>query len=379
MNIIFNTRYPDSAASYCYRQALSSLDGISFFDYDNYGKYDIALFMSYEKDLLDLADAKKKYPDLKIGLIDARGSLVNEYRPFTDFLVVDSIEMSDFFAGFGVPIFTYYEYPKVEKVYKEHKQRTKITIGYHGNKVHLMGMYPNLTKALELLAERHNIELLATYNVKNLGKWKFGVPKNMPVEHVQWHEGVYNQEFARVDIGIVPAVMPIRDLPSVKRKAVVSREIFNDSDDDYLIRFKMLSNPGRIAVFGQLGIPVVADFFPSAMQTICHGVNGFLAYSSAGWYRALDNLILNHELRQVVSSRMHDVVSERFDYDSQNTRFRRFLNDIASAKSANPKLPYISSTNENLMEDLSFRKHAAIARLKSYARAVMRGVRGIAN
>ena len=64
---------------------------------------------------------------------------------------------------------------------------------------------------------------------------------------------------------------------------------FNDTDDDYIIRFKMPSNPGRMIVFWKLGIPVVADFLPSHFQFIKEGVNGLLASSSAGWYHSIRN------------------------------------------------------------------------------------------
>ena len=47
MNILFNTNKPDTAASVFYSNALSGIDNISFND-NNYGLYDIALFMTYD-------------------------------------------------------------------------------------------------------------------------------------------------------------------------------------------------------------------------------------------------------------------------------------------------------------------------------------------
>lgn len=372
MKIVFNTRYPDSAASYCYRQAFSDLEGITFFDWENYKKYDVALFMSYEKDLQDLVAVKKNNPDIKIGLIDARGSAVEEYRKYLDFFVLDSIEMSDFFAGYGIPIFLYYEYPRVEKAYKKHAQKKTITIGYHGNKLHLLGMYPNLTRALEFLGEKYDIKFLAVYNIKSLGRWQYGLPGNIPVEHVQWHENVYNQEFANVDIGVVPAVLPIKDLRSTKRKIVVSKEIFNDSNDDYLIRFKMLSNPGRIIVFGQLGIPVVADFFPSAFQTIQNGINGFLAYNCGGWVSALEKLILSNRLRQEFSDSMHVGVREVFDYSVQNKELIRFLKENILVPTAPSVFQFIPRVESDLTAIPAFNATALKMKVKALSCRVLK-------
>ena len=100
---------------------------------------------------------------------------------------------------------------------------------------------------------------------------------------------------------------------------------FNYAKDDYLIRFKMPSNPGRIIVFGLLGIPVVSDFFPSAMSIIDDSENGLLAASEGGWYYALAKLLDSPEIRQKYSDNMQDKLRAKYDFNIQNKKIKQFL------------------------------------------------------
>ena len=328
MKIVFNTRIPDAPCAQFYKDAFSANRGeITFFDKENIGCYDIALFMTYDEDLCDLVEAKKRYPHLKIGLIDPRGSQVKSVLSYVDFLIVDSLEMKDFFAEFPIPIHLYAEYPNIKKQYKKHKNdaHKPIIIGYHGNSLHLAGMFPNITLALEELSKKYSLEFWAMYNIKQSGYCHLGLPKNMPVKHIQWIEENYFKYLSSADIGVTPNLMPIRNICKIKRKAILWRSFFNDTDDDYLTRYKMPSNPGRIIIFGQLGIPVVADFYPSALQVIKDEENGLLAYSCGGWYRSLEKLIIDAKLRQKLSDNMRQTITSDFGYDVQNKRLFAFF------------------------------------------------------
>ena len=75
------------------------------------------------------------------------------------------------------------------------------------------------------------------------------------------------------DIGVVPSLKPVWKLTN-----------------DYVTRYKYSNNPGRIWVFAQLGIPVIADFTPSSCQIIQDGHNGLLVGSKEGWKRAITML-----------------------------------------------------------------------------------------
>lgn len=328
MNVVFNTSYPYAASASFYTKALEKAGWLTINDYQNYDKYDYALFMSYPRDLAALLDAKKSNPDIKVGVLDPRSSKsIEPYLPLIDFFIVDSIEMRDFFAAFGKPILRFAEYPDFQSRPKNHQPKDKIIIAYHGNKVHLAGTYPHITHALEILSQEHNIELQMIYNIEKLGKLKTALPRSVPLQHIQWHENIYTQKLSEADIGIAPAIMPLRNPAKLKRKAVVS-SFFLDSPDDYLLRFKMPSNPGRIIVFAKLGIPVIADFYPSALQIIKDGQTGLLANSAAGWYNALERLTTDHELRQRLSDNMRPAIEKQFDYDIQNQNLLNFLENF---------------------------------------------------
>lgn len=353
MKIVFNTRYPENVSSESYRQGFLSLKEISFFDWDSYDEYDVALFMAYTNDLLDIEIAKKQNPKLKIGLIDPRNASIQKYIQYIDFIVVDSIEMKDFFGQFQLPIFVYYEYPNLERLKKNHFKKKEIIIGYHGNKVHLGGMYPNISRALELLGEKYKIEFRAMYNIERLGKWKSGVPKNIPIKHIQWSEKNYYEELAQVDIGIVPNLMPIRKINKIKAKAVINKRYFLDSQDDYLTRFKVPSNAGRIIVFSILGIPVVADMFPSALQFIRDEYNGMIAYSCGGWYNALEKLIINPIMRKTLADNMEKSINQIVDFKIQNEKFIKFLEKILHTQKG-MILPPITQPEDDLSTNFSF-------------------------
>lgn len=355
MKLLFNTRNREAVASAAYSKAFSTLANIDFYTWDSYGDYDVVFFMPYEKDLPDIKTARLENPTIKIGLIDPRGTIQPDIIRDVDFIIIDSLEMRDFFAKYQKPIFTYFEYTNLEKTVKKHSPKNKLIIGYHGNKVHLMEMVPRITDALELLSTKYELELWAMYNIEKLGMWEFGATENLPVRHIQWSLENYYTYLAQADIGIVPALMPVNDIAKMKKKTTVCKSIFLDDHDDYLVKFKMPSNPGRIITFAQLGIPVVADMSPSSMQMIRDGENGFIAYSTGGWYCALEKLIIRCELRQTMSEAMQTSVSERYDYDSQNRNLQAFLDEIVNTPQS-PPLKIIENSDHRVGKALSYKK-----------------------
>ena len=270
MKITLNTHRTEAAASMMYRNALKSLPEVSLNDW-NYSKYDVALIMTYDHE--SIKDIRNQYPNLKIGIVDPRSYKVKSSVNLCDFLIVDSIEMEDYWRVSNKPIFRYSEYPSIPYVKKEHCDKDKIIIGYHGNHVHLDCMSKNVTPALSELGKKYNIQLLVMNN-RNApsGKEKW-YPKNCEVRFVPWSMDNYVKELAKSDIGISPNTLTHTTTPT--------KNSYNYSEDDYSLRFKMPSNPGRFFVFGKLNIPVVADFYPSSLQYL-DGCNGFVAHNIAG-------------------------------------------------------------------------------------------------
>ena len=103
-------------------------------------------------------------------------------------------------------------------------------------------------------------------------KW---YPKNINVRHIKWSMENYLKELSKIDIGIAPNNM-IHNDEQMKQNETASA--YNYSPDDYSLRFKMPSNPGRFLIYGKLGVPCVADFYPSALQLL-DGENGFVAHN----------------------------------------------------------------------------------------------------
>ncbi len=334
MKIVFNSRLPDAACTIFYHDALRQLDGINFYDYDHWDEYDIALFMTYRIDLEDLKRVKIRYPSLRTAIIDPRGAWVEEYLQYADFLVVDSLEMRDYWSGSALPIFEYAEYPDLKIIKRDNlRQQGKVIIGYHGNVIHLESMRDHLTPALERINREYDVELWAMYNPAAHGTWDKNVPK-MKIKHIQWSMDNYYEFLAKVDIGIVPCFLPESKRSNWRELPLFNRfNTFNKSGDDYLLRFKMPTNPGRIIVWGLLNVPVVSDFFPSAMQCIEDGKRGLLAYSAGGWYRAMEKYIQNPSLRRMCADNLTTFVEERYSFSEQN---RLLIDFIGSRFNMNP-------------------------------------------
>jgi glycosyltransferase involved in cell wall biosynthesis len=327
MKVVFNTKHPFAAASMFYNQAFTTIGEMDFYN-RNFDAYDVALFMTYDHS--EIEGVKKSFPHLKIGVIDPRSPAVLDSTPYCDFIIVDSIEMEDFWRGARKPIFKYVEYPRLsfgqeQREYIKEKKKIlfdrdpgKIYIGYHGNSYHLMEGAETIAPALSDLSKKYDIELLLMHNDPPGGhveKYHQSLPKGIKQTRVPWSMENYENFLALSDIGIVPNSLGL--VPE-------SPGITGDPNTDYCLSFKMTSNPGRFIVFGLLGIPVVADFYPSSLQYLQNG-RGFVAHSEAGWYHCLEQLITSHTLRQQMGSSLQDLVKKEFDFEIQNKKLVSFL------------------------------------------------------
>ncbi len=322
MKIILNTSQPHAACSSFYMNAFRTIEGMSYNNLD-YKSCDIALFMTYDHEHIE--NVRKAHPHLKIGIIDPRSYRVAPSVAHCDFVIIDSIEMEDYWRCAKKPIFRYAEYPDIPYVEKNYEEKDKIVIGYHGNTVHLDCMSESVTPALSSLGKKYNIQLLAMYNGtppdRRNSKW---CPENVEIRHVPWSMGGYLDELANIDIGIVPNNLIYS---KESKNNVLTGGMFNYSDDDYLLRFKMPSNPGRFIIFGKLGIPVVADFYPSALQYITKD-RGFVACNEHGWEHCLEQLIISSKLRETMGKNLQNLVRNEFDFEVQNKKIVSFFRKI---------------------------------------------------
>jgi len=304
-----------------YADAFRDVDEITLYD-NALGLYDVAFVMTYDHHLIK--HIKQNFPHIKIGIIDPRSKEVYESTKLCDFIIVDSIEMEDYWRISKKPIFRYVEYPNIPYMKKVHEDKPKITVGYHGNQVHLGCMSENVTPALSELGRKYELELLVMHSgTPPIGNEKW-YPDSVTVTHIPWSMENYARGLFRSDIGIVPNNL-IHDT-SVRNTVKISTG-FNYNDDDYSLRFKMPSNPGRFVVFGKLGTPVVADFYPSALQYLKDDT-GFVAHNVAGWYHCLEALIVSRELRQKMGDALQSLVMNEFDFRLQNKKLISFLESV---------------------------------------------------
>lgn len=346
MKIVFNSRRNQSPATIFYRSGFQYSSQFSFNDYHNLDTYDIALFMAFKEDLVDLKTAKQTNKEILTGVIDARDDQITDFLPWIDFFIVDSIEMMDSLSKYQKPMFRYFEYFDIPTKLKKHIDKDSLVIGYHGNKIHLMNMYPLITDAMDQLAKSCQIKFAAMYNYKSLEKWDIGLPKNIAIEHIQFDEENYHEILDSFDIGIVPANVPYHREQSVRKSSLAHRKVLNHEAQDLCMRFKMLTNPGRLITFAKRGIPVVSDMFPSACEMIKHGETGYLAHNTGGWYVSLKTLANSAEHRQSVSTALYNAIKDDIEYPEQNKKLLEFLDTLTiDIGSENQSINLVNSKN----------------------------------
>lgn len=340
MKVLINTNSKASSTKVCVTDlskkfSLASHE-VTRNDWENYQNYDLILFLPQDS---EVKRAKQANPNALVGILSAK-IVTKRHRKearLADFLLVDSIEVRDAFLPYNKNSFIYYMFQEIEEIPKNHTQKGKIIIGYHGNKTHLKCAV-DLKKALDELAKKHNIEFWAIYNVRNFGKWRKNRPRKCQVKDIQWSENYY-QHLSQCDIGVCPAKTPINQF----RARLLSRPLisflinpFHYNKWDYLLRFKYATNSGRVYPFSQLHIPVVADFLPSYCQVIQGGYSGFLVCSKEGWYDALEKLIINPELRNKMSKNLKNFIDNNCSPDINFEKLLKFI-DLLKAKKEEKK------------------------------------------
>lgn len=330
MRILFTTDFKTSPSTQINQPNLERLRELGVeFDVHNraYEKYDVVIFMGYDP---DIAGVRKVNRNAKVGVMDVRPNDLQKVLG-ADFILANGLEMKEFCQRWCSNIFVYYIYPHLALPPRLHAPGEKVVIGYHGNRVHLETMKPRVWKAIRALSRDRAIEFRAIYNIKTLGKTSLEHLdcEHLEVKHIQWAEDAVERHFGDVDIGIAPDLLPMRNIVKAKKVMECDPKRTNEDDSDFLLRFKATSNPGRILVFAQLGIPVVADLYPSALDIIKDGHSGFVAASDGSWYRALKRLSSSHRLRQTLGTNLRADFLRFYAVDQINNRLIQFLYDLA--------------------------------------------------
>jgi len=274
----------------------------------NYSKYDAVIFMGYDP---DIKSARAKNPNIKIGVMDPRPSF--KVQPVgADFILAHGVEMEDWYLSFTPNVFRYYIYPAfIGETLREHVASDKIILAYHGNKKHLDEMSPRVTDAISSLAETVPVEFRVMYDISSLGKWTPKLSDKVALSLIQWSPENYDRYIATSDVGLVPGFTS-----------------YANNGVDYQPAYKITSNPGRIWVFAKYGIPVVADMFPSALQVIKDGQDGYVCCSSIAWADRLSRLV-SPELRRIMGRSLRKKYELFADVKVMNKNLLDFLNRLS--------------------------------------------------
>jgi hypothetical protein len=298
--------------------------------------FDICIFTDFNGDIKNL---KTIYPGAKYVLVDPK---MNNKKQIinvrlSDLVVVSSIEQFEFANQFNKNVKIHYWYRYLEnssiKFLKINNNNDAIEILYHGNKIHLEAIGNTLKPALERLNRVHNIEFTAIYNINKLGKWTKSVPKNVKINHVQWSEDNYLNVISNSDIGVIPNFIPESRLQIsfyLNKLYLLIRFLrtMNINKNDYKLRFKHNSNPGRLYEFAITQTPVVAEATLSLAQEVEHGTSGYLVLSESGWYSALNSLILNQQLRRDFGEKLFTRFGERHNIRNSLQIFESNLQEL---------------------------------------------------
>lgn len=290
-----------------------------------YIAYDIAIFMSYDQNTYE---AKKQNPKILTGIAGPRASHKFLYK-YTNFLLVNGIEARDYYSDFGNNIFLYHlQFIRKNNKKIPLKNKKKIILGYHGNKIHLSAMYPRITDAINKIALEFDIELWAMYNIKKLGKYNFDKNILFKVKHIQYSEDNYDKYLAQCDIGLVPQLMPVKKNIFFKFLIGNMMKKYSESNNDFFLRFKETTNLGRHFVFAQYSIPVISDLSPSACKFIDHGINGYLAHHTGSWYMSIKLLIQSKKLRSKMGNNLFIKYNSSASPNIQNKNLLSFFKKL---------------------------------------------------
>ena len=275
-----------------------------------------------KSDISKFEDYKKNYPDNLIGIINPP---VTQYR--ADFIIVGSIEEKDSLAvNKNVFIFPLIENKYRKITQKIHTDKDKIVIGVHGSYTHLAKFDPYLKKAIEEFSKNVKIILKIISNPIQK-KWLNGRPKIKNIVISNYNFTTFSSDLLNCDIGLVPN---ITDSTPLFKKTSKSKGLYKH---DYFFRMKNKSNSGRMFVFIQHGIPVIADLTPSNLHILGNPENGFAVFNKDGWLNALKELS-NAKRRNTISKNALSEFNRLYDPAKWATKL---IDDIQKIKKIDSK------------------------------------------
>lgn len=318
MKIGFYSNDLDLPSSYLHKECFfeGSLD-IEKFNEQNIDRYDWIFIMSYEEDLKIIQKLSKTKYKIKFALVDPRLPINNDIKKKIDLIILDSLEMEDFYIKYNIPIFKYVAYPNIKIQDKKDLNQKEINLGYHGNLTHLNEMSKFIINALERLGSEYQINFNLLYNFENKKKFKKKI-RNIKINHIQWSISNFKSFLENCDLGIVPN-LKINFLNKLRE----NKNLIN-----YSLKFKLSSGPGRIMPFAINSIPVVCDMYPSSITLLDNHENGFLCYSENAWYSSIKKLSESIDLRNKIGRNLNEKLFPKYSIINQNNALNKFIKKI---------------------------------------------------
>lgn len=260
-----------------------------------------------------------------VGIVNP--SAATNYR--VDFVIAGSVEEQISYKTYR----HVFVLPLIERRFHEaaprvHVDGESLTIGYHGNRLHLssfksLGLsaaIEDFARHLESRGKRLKLVIVSNVALERDAGWK---PPDVNVEYRRYESTRIVEQLGDVDIGVVPNAYLLTPNPlfSVLNRKLRNRDMHAS---DFLLRMKNKSNFGRLLVFMQLGIPAIADLTPSHAQLIPSAEYGCLASTRYSWFDALARLERGTE-RQIVGDKARSYVREMFSPELWGVRFVNYL------------------------------------------------------
>jgi glycosyltransferase involved in cell wall biosynthesis len=186
-----------------------------------------------------------------------------------------------------------------------HPVKEPFTISWHGTGDNLK-YWKDVNLALEKLAKRHDILVKIVTNPKDgLGRSNIDTVKAFPypAKWIDWRLNSFIEDISAAHMGIAP-----------------------------LYDTEFCRNKGYHKVIGYmaLGLPCVASDVAPYREVIKHGETGFLCDTSEDWYKCIEKLILDKNLRHSISLQARDV-TQYFKISYVADLWEKLLTDIYEA------------------------------------------------
>lgn len=247
----------------------------------------------------------------------------NSHKEF-DFIICGSIEEKKSLELNYKNVFIINLIENIHKNFslKQHISNKDLTIGYHGNSVHLKRLNHGFVEAFnEVIESGINLKFLCISNdIIECRKTliEIGLKKDV-IECRKWNINKITEDIRDIDIGIVPNISFENNI-----------NFFDNScglyDSDYIFRLKNKSNPGRAFVFIQHGVPVITDLTPSYMPIYFDELAGSIAICQKTWKEGIIRFI-KHEERNKVAKFAYDRFISLYSFENDVDKLIEFIKE----------------------------------------------------